>query len=159
MHNSNYKVIPRVMIKVLENNTELVVPTYATRGSSGMDIRSCEDIHLAKGETKMIHTGFAVCIPEGFEIQIRSRSGLAKKKGVFVTNGVGTIDSDYRGEVCVLLTCLGVSVDDASGLTINKGDRIAQMVVSRVEQADLVLVEELTSSERDTGGFGSTGTT
>jgi len=159
MHNSNYKVIPRVMIKALENNTELEVPAYATRGSSGMDIRSCEDIHLAKGETKMIHTGFALSIPEGFEIQIRSRSGLAKKKGVFVTNGIGTIDSDYRGEVCVLLTCLGVSVDDASGLTITKGERIAQMVLSRVEHADLVLVEELTSSERDTGGFGSTGNT
>ena len=133
------------------------LPSYETEGSAGMDIRSADDAYIGKGETRMIHTGFALAVPKGYEVQIRSRSGLAKNKGVFVTNGIGTIDSDYRGEVCVLLTCLGIDNDDDEGFDIRRGDRIAQMVLMPVEQAELELVGKLDETDRGDGGFGSTG--
>jgi dUTP pyrophosphatase len=147
----------RLEIKVLENGKELEMPMYATDGSSGMDIRSAEDVTIYRGDTIMIHTGFSLGIPKGHEVQIRSRSGLAKKHGIFVTNGVGTIDSDYRGEVCVLLSCIGISARKPAELHIKKGDRIAQMVLAPVSRAELVVVAELDSTDRAAGGFGSTG--
>jgi len=143
-------------IKVLENGDKSFVPVYMTGGSAGMDIHSAEDMHIIQYETKMIRTGLSMVVPMGYEIQVRSRSGLAKNHGVFVTNGIGTIDSDYRGEVCVLLTCNGADVLDNKGFTIARGDRIAQIVLSKVEQAQVVIVDSLDETSRGEGGFGST---
>jgi len=141
-----------IEIKRLPNGKDLQLPEYKTAGSAGMDIVTVDDGYIAIGETAMLHTGFALAIPKGYEVQIRSRSGLAKK-GVFVTNAPGTIDSDYRGEICVLLT--NGSADKP--FYYHKGDRVAQMIVAPVVQATLVLVDELDTTARGSGGFGSTG--
>ncbi len=132
-------------------------PQYETAGSAGMDLRAFleEPVVLEPGERKLIGTGLFVEIPVGFEAQIRARSGLAIKHGIGLVNGVGTIDSDYRGEVKVALINLG-----QESFTINNGERIAQMVIARHERAEWVEVDEpesLTESERGAGGFGHTG--
>jgi len=142
----------RVEFKRLENGQDVELPTYETLHSAGMDIRAAEDGVVIRGGTVMVRTGFALAIPAGYEVQIRSRSGLAKKHGVFVTNAPGTIDSDYRGEICVLLTCVG-----PASFQFKKGDRIAQMVLAPVVLMELSVVYELDSTARGTGGFGSTG--
>ena len=129
-------------------------PEYETPGSAGMDIRALLDspIVLKPGDRALIPTGLFVEIPIGYEAQIRARSGLAVKYGVALINGVGTIDSDYRGEIQVGLINLGR--DD---FTIKSGDRIAQMVIAAYEKAQWEVVETLTDTERGTGGFGHTG--
>jgi len=142
----------KIKIKRLPNGKDLPLPEYKTSGSAGMDIVAAEDGYISKDETVMIHTGFALAIPAGYEVQIRSRSGLAKH-GVFVTNAPGTIDSDYRGEVCVLLT----NISEKKDFYYYKGHRIAQMIVAPVVRAKLMLVDELSDTERGSGGFGSTG--
>jgi len=129
-------------------------PVYSTGRSAGCDLAACidADMIVKPGETVKVPTGLAIALPEGFEAQVRPRSGLAAKFGVTVLNSPGTIDSDYRGEVCVLLINLG-----KQDFTIHNGDRIAQMVVARYEQARFELVDNLNETLRGQGGFGSTG--
>jgi dUTP pyrophosphatase len=129
------------------------IPQYQTRGAAGFDFYSVEDAHLKAGEVSLVATGLSVEIPEGFELQIRARSGLSAKWGVFLVNGIGTVDSDYRGEIKIILsTC-------TSGLVYLKaGERIAQGVLTRVTQAVISETTELSETERGMGGFGSTGT-
>ena len=130
------------------------VPTYATPGASGFDVRACLDapIALKPGGRVLIPTGFSLEIPKGFEVQVRPRSGLAIMKGISLVNTPGTVDSDYRGEVKVIVINHG-----QDEVTIADQERIAQMVVCPVVQADFEMVEELSDSDRGAGGFGSTG--
>ncbi|MBP5201967.1 dUTP diphosphatase [bacterium] len=128
------------------------LPEYKTTGAAGADICSNEDCSINPGSWKMVSTGLFPEIPENFEIQVRSRSGLAAKNGVFVLNSPGTVDSDYRGEIKVILANMSDKVFE-----IKKGDRIAQLVVSPVQQADFSIVLEVSETQRSTGGFGSTG--
>ncbi len=129
-------------------------PEYATAGSAGMDIRAYldEPVVIQPGKRALIPTGLFMEIPEGYEVQLRARSGLAIRNGICLANGIGTIDSDYRGEVGVALINLG-----EEPFTVNDGDRIAQMVACRYEQVEVVPAETLNETERSTGGFGSTG--
>lgn len=131
-----------------------VLPSYQTAGAAGADLCAClpEPVVLAPSQRALIPTGLSFAIPSGYEIQVRPRSGLAAKHGVTVLNSPGTIDSDYRGEVKVILINLGTE-----DFTIAPGDRIAQMVVAPVEQTQFQVVEALSATERGQGGFGSTG--
>src|SRR4051812_44400588 len=129
-----------------------VQPAYLTAGAAGFDFCGIEDVVLMQGEVKLVSTGLAVEVPEGYELQIRARSGLAAKQGVFLVNGVGTIDSDYRGEIKIIMsTCLSHPVH------LKAGDRIAQGVLVKVERASLIQVSDLNATLRGDGGFGSTG--
>tara|TARA_R100000152_G_C6765175_1_gene189953 strand:- start:963 stop:1424 length:462 start_codon:yes stop_codon:yes gene_type:complete len=136
-------------------------PEYSTKGSSGMDIRASltKDITILKGESKIIPTGIHVEIPKGYEIQVRSRSGLAAKNGIFVLNSPGTIDSDYRGEIKVILFCTQNNIIDAKKepFIIKNGDRIAQIVLSKIDTIEWEEAFDLKESKRSTGGLGSTG--
>ncbi|MDY2755399.1 MAG: dUTP diphosphatase [Candidatus Treponema excrementipullorum] len=131
-----------------------VLPSYQTKGAAGADICACieTDVVIRVGERVMVPTGLFFEIPQGYEVQVRPRSGLAVKNGVTCLNTPGTIDSDYRGEVKVILINLG-----QKPFTVKNGDRIAQIVVSPVEQASFCKVDVLSSTERGEGGFGSTG--
>lgn len=142
-----------IQIKII-NHSNNPLPEYATLGSSGMDIRASlsESLVLQPMARDLVPTGLFVEIPLGYEIQIRPRSGLAIKQGITCLNTPGTIDADYRGEIKVILINLS-----SEPQTILPGDRIAQMVLQRVEQIQWVLATELGSSERGAGGFGSTG--
>lgn len=132
-----------------------VLPVYATAGSAGMDITAAlaEPMILEPGAIAMIPTGIAIALPQGFECQVRSRSGLAAKHGIFALNAPGTIDSDYRGEIKVILANSG-----KASYAIQPGERIAQLVIARYETVRWELVDSLDETERGTGGFGSTGT-
>ncbi len=143
----------KILIKRLSKNIDL--PKYETNGSSGMDLAACIEgsIIINPGKIAIIPTGFALSIPTGFEVQIRPRSGLAAKQKISVLNTPGTIDADYRGEIKVILINLG-----NESFTVEKGLRIAQMVVCPVIHAQLQEVEELNDTKRGEGGFGSTGT-
>jgi dUTP pyrophosphatase len=127
-------------------------PAYQTPGSAGMDVRAAEDLILAPGETRLVATGFSMSLSEGYEAQMRPRSGLAIKNGITLMNSPGTIDHDYRGHVQVILTNLG-----REPFAVNKGDRIAQMVIAKVERPVIKIVEQLDETARGAGGFGSTG--
>jgi dUTP pyrophosphatase len=142
-----------VEIKIL-NTSENQIPEYATLGSSGLDLRAnlSEPVVLKPMERKMIPTGLFLEIPEGYEVQVRPRSGLAWKHGITCLNSPGTVDSDYRGELKVIL----INLSDEEHI-INKGDRIAQMVLCKVEKANLQPVIKLESTLRGEGGFGHTG--
>lgn len=131
-----------------------ILPSYQTVGAAGADLCAYlpEPVVLAPGQRAMVPTGLSFAIPSGYEIQVRPRSGLAAKNGITVLNSPGTIDSDYRGEVKVILINLGTE-----NFTISHGDRIAQMVVAPVVQAQFQVVESLSATERGQGGFGSTG--
>jgi len=133
-------------------NQAAFIPKKASEGSSGYDIMSAESIDILPQSVKLVKTGLYVEIPMGYEMQIRSRSGLATKKNVMVLNSPGTIDSDYRGEICVILANFGNEV-----FKINIGDRIAQAVFAPVFDANFVVKEQLSDTERGSGGFGSTG--
>ncbi|WP_419175074.1 dUTP diphosphatase [Desulfosediminicola sp.] len=137
-----------------EEQHDLQLPSYETAGSAGMDVGAAveDDLELAPGEIVLVPTGFAVAIPEGFEIQVRPRSGLAVKHGITIINSPGTIDSDYRGEVKVGLINLG-----NNSFTIRRGDRIAQLVLAPVTLACWDVCTELDDTERGAGGFGHTG--
>lgn len=141
-------------VKVI-NKSAWPLPQYATPQSAGMDLKADlkEPVVLAPLERKVIPTGLYLEIPAGFEAQVRPRSGLAAKKGITVLNAPGTIDADYRGEVGVILVNLS-----SEPFTVEPGERVAQMVFARYEQVEWVEAEELESSERGAGGFGSTGT-
>ena len=144
-------VIP-VRIKRLPHGQGLDLPAYATEGAAGMDIVSAEDVTLAPGARHGVATGLSVAIPAGYEIQVRPRSGLALKHGISVPNTPGTIDSDYRGELKVILINHG-----AEPFAIARGDRVAQLVLAPVTQAAWNEVADLDETERGAGGFGSTG--
>ncbi len=137
------------------NKSHHPLPQYATPQSAGMDLRANleEPITLKPMERVLVPTGLFMALPAGYEAQVRPRSGLAIKKGITVLNTPGTIDADYRGEVCVILINLS-----AEPFVINDGERIAQMVIARHEQPELVQVETLDETERGAGGFGHSGT-
>ncbi len=139
-------------VKRLPHFEGLELPAYATEGAAGMDVLAAEDVTLAPGARHAVATGLAVAIPPGFEIQVRPRSGLALKHGVTVPNTPGTIDSDYRGELKVIMINHG-----AQPFEIRRGDRIAQLVLAPVMQATWLKVDELDETARGEGGFGSTG--
>ena len=141
----------KLLIKKLHKN--IILPEYKTEGSSGMDLMANveQTIKILPGEKKIISTGIMVAIPEQYEIQIRPRSGLAAKNGISVLNTPGTIDSDYRGEIKVILINLGKDI-----FQINKNDRIAQMIVCPIIKVELKEVESLPETARGEGGFGST---
>ena len=143
----------KLLIKRFSKN--VIIPKYETSGSSGMDIAAYmkENIEINPGEKAIVPTGFSLSIPTGFEIQIRPRSGLAAKNNVSVLNTPGTIDADYRGEVKVILINLG-----KKKFIVENGLRIAQMVLCPVVQAKIEDTEELSKTDRGSGGFGSTGT-
>jgi dUTP pyrophosphatase len=136
----------------LPHGAGLPLPAYATDGAAGMDIVSAEDLTLSPGARHAVATGFAMAIPHGYEVQVRPRSGLALKHGITCLNTPGTIDSDYRGEVKVILANLG-----SDPFPIARGDRIAQLVIAPVLRASFDEVSSLDETIRGTGGFGSTG--
>jgi len=142
------------IVRLRETDADIPLPQYATAGSAGMDICAAvnEDIILAPGETLLVPTGFAVELPLGYEAQIRPRSGLAIKHQIGILNSPGTIDSDYRGEVKIILTNFG-----KAPFVIKRGDRIAQMVVSSYSRVEWQEVSELQQSSRGSGGFGHSG--
>jgi dUTP pyrophosphatase len=144
-----------VAVHVLDHGAGLPLPAYATAGSAGMDLAAAVDapMTLQPGARALVPTGFRMALPEGFEAQVRPRSGLAVKNGVTVLNTPGTVDADYRGEVKVCLINHG---DDP--FVIERGMRIAQMVVQPVTRAALTAVDDLDETDRGAGGFGSTGT-
>ena len=141
-----------VQIKRLPHGHGLDLPAYATSGAAGMDVVSAESVTIRPGQRHAVATGLSVAIPENYEIQVRPRSGLAFKHGITVPNTPGTIDSDYRGELKVLLINHG-----ADDFAIARGDRIAQLVLAPVTQAKWDEVEDLDETSRGEGGFGSTG--
>ncbi|MBM2814674.1 MAG: dut [Ignavibacteria bacterium] len=133
---------------------DLPLPGYATDGSAGMDIYAAiiEPVLISPGETKLIPTSLAIALEPGYECQVRSRSGLASKYGIFALNAPGTIDSDYRGEIRIILSNFS-----KEPFTISRGDRIAQLVIARYEKISWEMVDTLTETQRGGGGFGSTG--
>ena len=144
----------RVNIKPLKHHKGLPLPVYASEGASGMDLRACVEapVTLNPGEIRLIPTGLAMSIPVGYEAQIRPRSGLALNHGIGMVNSPGTIDSDYRGEVGIILINWG----DAP-FVLNRGDRIAQMVITKAYRADIQETDDLDATHRGAGGFGHSG--
>ena len=143
-----------VRLKRLPGGDGLPLPTYMTQHAAGADLYAAvdEELVLASGERALIPTGFAIAVPEGYEAQVRPRSGLALRNGVTCLNSPGTIDADYRGPLCVVLANLG-----AEPFTVRRGDRIAQLVIAPVTRASFCEFEELPQTARAEGGFGSTG--
>ncbi|MBU2342567.1 MAG: dUTP diphosphatase, partial [Alphaproteobacteria bacterium] len=141
-----------VRLKRLPHGHGLDLPAYATPGAAGMDVVAAEAVELAPGARHAVATGFALAIPEGYEIQVRPRSGLALKHGIGVPNAPGTIDSDYRGELKIILVNHG-----AESFAVARGDRIAQLVLAPVVRAGWEEVADLDPTDRGEGGFGSTG--
>jgi dUTP pyrophosphatase len=141
-----------VRVKRLPNGEGLDLPVYATRGAAGMDVVSAEAVTIAPGGRHAVATGLAMAIPHGFEVQVRPRSGLALKHGISVPNAPGTIDSDYRGELKVILINLG-----EAPFEIRRGDRVAQLVLAPVTRATWLETDALDETARGEGGFGSTG--
>ena len=142
----------KILIKKL--SSEVLIPKYETAGSSGMDLAAYiqKDVIINPGDKALVPTGLSLSVPQGYEVQIRPRSGLAAKSGITVLNTPGTIDSDYRGEIKIIL--INLSKDK---FIIKNGERIAQMVVCPIEQVTVKEVSELTDTGRGMGGFGSTG--
>ena len=148
--------VPTVRLTWLPHGEGLELPAYETALAAGMDIRAAvptdDPVVLETGARALIETGFAIALPPGYEAQIRPRSGLAIKQGITCLNTPGTIDADYRGEIKVILINLG-----EGPFTINRGERIAQMVIAPVVQAEIMQVDMLDDTSRGAGGFGSTG--
>jgi dUTP pyrophosphatase len=146
--------LPPITIRVrrLAHGDGLPLPVYATEGAAGMDVVAAEELDLLPGQRHAVATGFAIAIPDGYEVQVRPRSGLALKHGITVPNTPGTIDCDYRGELKVIL----INHGDAP-FPIRRGDRIAQLVAAPVQRAGFVEVDDLDTTARGAGGFGSTG--
>jgi dUTP pyrophosphatase len=145
-------MIITVAVQRLPHAEDLPLPAYATDGAAGMDLLAAHEVTLAPGGRSLVPTGIAIALPEGYEMQIRPRSGLALKHGITVLNAPGTVDADYRGEVGVVLLNTG-----AQAFTVARGDRIAQAVFAPVTRANLVEVSALPETARGAGGFGSTG--
>lgn len=144
----------QIKLKKLDNFKDLEVPSYATPDSAGMDLRAAieEDVIIKPMERALVKTGIAIALPEGYEAQVRPRSGLALKNGVTVLNTPGTIDADYRGEVGVILVNLS-----NENFTVTRGFRIAQMIISKYSRSQISIVDDLSETIRGEGGFGSTG--
>ena len=144
----------KVIVKIVRENDKIELPKYETAGAAGMDIRTniTEPIVLGSLERTLVPTGLKIAIPEGYEVQVRPRSGLALKHGITLLNTPGTIDSDYRGELKIIIA--NMSKD---AYTINPGERIGQLVLNKVEQIEWEVVETLDETERGAGGFGHTG--
>lgn len=144
-----------VYVARTEENKDLPLPKYMSKGAAGMDLYAAvtEDTVLKKGEILLVPTGLSIALPEGYEAQIRPRSGLALKKGISMVNTPGTIDADYRGEIGVIMINFG-----KEDFVIKRGERIAQMVINKIEQINWVEVKELDDTNRGAGGFGHTGT-
>lgn len=141
-----------IRLKRLAHGEGLPLPSYATPGAAGMDVVAAEDVDLMPGMRHAVATGFAMAIPDGYEVQVRPRSGLALKHGVTVPNTPGTIDSDYRGELKVIM----INHGDLP-FPIRRGDRIAQLIAAPVQRAGFAEVDDLDDTARGAGGFGSTG--
>lgn len=141
----------RIKVEIKKLHEDAIIPQYAHKTDAGADVFAIEETTIKPHETALIKTGISVAIPVGYEIQVRPRSGLSLKTNLRVANAPGTIDSDYRGEICVIMTNIG-----NLSITIKKGDKIAQLVISPVPMIDWVEVEELSPTERGEGGFGST---
>jgi dUTP pyrophosphatase len=143
-----------VLVRRLPHAEGLPLPTYATPGASGADVGAAvsEDVDLGPRERRAIPTGLVLAVPPGYEVQVRPRSGLALRHGVTVANAPGTVDSDYRGELLVILVNLG-----SRSFTVKRGDRIAQLVLAPVFQGTFAESEDLPPTQRGAGGFGSTG--
>ena len=141
-----------IRIKRGESARDLPIPSYATPGSAGLDVRSAEDLDIEPGERASVGTGIYLEIPPGFEGQARPRSGLALKHGVTLLNSPGTIDSDYRGEIRMIMINLG-----RKKFSLKRGNRIAQIVFTPCTRAEIIETDELNSTARSSGGFGSTG--
>ncbi|WP_423722235.1 dUTP diphosphatase [Arthrobacter caoxuetaonis] len=141
----------KVQLKMLDDGLE--APSYAHPGDAGADLRAREDVELAPGERRLVPTGVAIALPFGFVALIHPRSGLATKHGLTIVNAPGTVDAGYRGEISVTL----LNTDVSEPIKLKRGDRIAQMVIQRVETAEFKAVSELSDSVRGAGGFGSTG--
>lgn len=144
--------VPVVRFRRLPGNPDLPLPAYATAGAAGFDLRAAEAAVLQPGARLLVPTGFAVAVPDGYEMQVRPRSGLAVKHGISIVNTPGTVDCDYRGPLMVCLINLGTEP-----FAIARGDRIAQGVVTPAPQAVLTEVDALDATDRGAGGFGSTG--
>ena len=144
----------KVIVKIVRENDKIELPKYETSGAAGMDVRAniTEPIVLGSLERTLVPTGLKIAIPEGYEVQVRPRSGLALKHGITLLNTPGTIDSDYRGELKIIVA--NMSKD---AYTINPGERIGQLVLNKVEQIEWEVVETLDETERGAGGFGHTG--
>lgn len=145
----------KIQIKKLQHGVDLPTPEYKSHGASGFDLMCAfeDGIVMEPGQRRVIPTGLAVAIPEGFELQVRPRSGLALKNGIMVVNSPGTVDSDYRGELMIIL----LNTDKFNSFIINRGDRIAQAVIAPVIRVEFEEVAELSNTLRGEGGFGSTG--
>jgi dUTP pyrophosphatase len=144
----------KLKVKRLSGNDDMVLPEYETESASGLDLRAAvkEDLAIHPGEIKLVPTGIAVAIPQGYEGQVRPRSGLALRYGIGMVNSPGTIDSDYRGEIGLILINWG-----SEAFLIKRGDRIAQMVIAAVSRAEVIEVDVLESTSRGEGGFGHSG--
>ena len=144
-----------IKIKIKKFNENALIPNFQTKGSSGADLHAAilHPIEIKPMQRELIPTGIGLEIPEGYEIQVRARSGLAMKKGLSLVNGIGTIDADYRGEISVIVINLGNET-----ITLEPDERIAQIVCIKTEQLEFIEASELTNSARGTQGFGSTGT-
>lgn len=140
--------------KFTDKFEDLPLPTYATAGSAGMDVYAAveNEVIINPGQTVLIPTNLAIALPDGFECQVRSRSGLAAKSGIFALNAPGTIDSDYRGEIKVILSNFS-----QTAFSVNRGDRIAQLVIAKYERIAWELTNDIDNTQRGSGGFGSTG--
>ena len=154
VQSTTIKAITRPIMEIVYADTTVKRPEYKTSGSSGMDVCAwlAEPVTIAPGERTLIPTGIRVSVEEGFELQVRPRSGLALTHGITVINSPGTIDADFRGSIGIILINLGTIP-----FTVNNGDRIAQLVLARVEKAIIMDVNELSSTTRGEGGYGSTG--
>ncbi len=141
-----------LLVKRLAHGAGLDLPAYATEGAAGMDVLAAEDVVLAPGGRHAVATGLSLAIPAGYEVQVRPRSGLALKHGISLPNAPGTIDSDYRGELKIILINLG-----SEEFAVRRGDRIAQLVLAPVTRASWLEVDDLDETARGEGGFGSTG--
>ena len=140
-----------ILVTKLDNDA--VIPTYAKKGDAGADLYSISDLVLAPGERALVRTGIAIALPDGYVGLVHPRSGLGLKNGISVVNTPGTIDSGYRGEIGVVL----INHDLTNNFQVKKGDRIAQLLIQKVEPANFKIVNELPDSERSAGGYGSTG--
>jgi len=147
-------LILKAQVKRLPHGKDLPLPCYMTEHAAGMDLYAAvnPEITIAPGEWKLVPTGISIALPEGYEAQVRPRSGLALKQGVSILNTPGTVDADYRGEVGVILMN-----HSKENLLIKRGDRIAQMIINKIEKIEFEEVEELPASDRGAGGFGHTG--
>ena len=142
-----------IKVQITCIHDDAVIPKYAHDNDAGVDLYSCEDATLKPGERKLIKTGIKIAVPEGYEAQVRPRSGLAIKHGLSICNTPGTVDAGYRGEICVILINHG-----QEKFQVEKGMRICQMIFNKVEQAEFEEVDELDQTTRGEGGFGHTGT-